>query len=74
VRKANPHARDDRCPPLPGRRPATGPRRPTPARRDFLDRYEVHQIGGRTNLEYWIPAEDLDTLNENMIDVVAKYR
>jgi len=43
----------------------------------FLDRYEVHQVGGRTILEYWIPAEDLDELNANIvgtIDVVAEYR
>src|SRR5256885_1593523 len=44
-------------------------------RRDFLDRYEVHQVGGQTILEYWIPAGDRDALNENMvgpIDVVAE--
>jgi hypothetical protein len=46
-------------------------------RRDFLDRFEVHQVGGQTILEYWIPAEDLDALNDNIvgtIDVVAEYR
>jgi hypothetical protein len=46
-------------------------------RRSFLDTYEVHQVGGRTILEYWIPAEDLDELNANIIgtiDVVAEYR
>jgi hypothetical protein len=46
-------------------------------RRDFLDRYEVHQVGGQMILEYWIPAEDLDALNEHIvgtIDVVAQYR
>ncbi len=46
-------------------------------RRDFLDRYEVHQVSGRTILEYWIPAEDLDAFNENIvgtIEVVAEYR
>jgi hypothetical protein len=25
-------------------------------RRSFPDRYEVRQVGGRTILEYWIPA------------------
>lgn len=43
----------------------------------FLDEYEVHQVGGRTILEYWIPAEDLKELNANIvgtIDVVAEYR
>ncbi len=46
-------------------------------RSDFLDGYEVHQVGGQTILEYWIPAEDLERLNDNIvgtIDVVAEYR
>lgn len=29
-------------------------------RKSFLDRYDVHQVGGQTILEYWIPAEHLD--------------
>jgi hypothetical protein len=33
-------------------------------RKSFMDRYEVHQAGGRTILEYWVPAEDLDDLNK----------
>ena len=28
----------------------------------FLDRYEAHQVGGQTILEYWKPAEDLEEL------------
>jgi hypothetical protein len=46
-------------------------------RKAFLDRYEVHQVGGRTILEYWIPAEDLNDFNDNIvgtIEVVAEYR
>ena len=45
-------------------------------RRSFLDRYDVHQVGGRTILEYWIPAEDLAELNANIvgpIELVAEY-
>ena len=44
--------------------------------RDFLDRYEVHQVGGQTILEYWIPAEDLEDLNDHIvgpIEVVARF-
>jgi hypothetical protein len=43
----------------------------------FLDRYEVHQVGGRTILEYWIPADDLDEFNTNIVGtiyVVGEYR
>jgi hypothetical protein len=37
---------------------------PVPVRRDFLDRYEVHQVGGRTILEYSVPAKDLDAFSD----------
>ena len=46
-------------------------------RRDFLDQYQVQQAGGRENLEYWIPAEDLGPFNEAIIgeiEVVAEFR
>jgi hypothetical protein len=33
----------------------------------LLDGYEVHQVGGQTILEYWIPAEDLDRFNEHIV-------
>ena len=43
----------------------------------FLDGYEVHQVGGETILEYWIPAEDLSAFNSNIIgsiEVIAEFR
>jgi hypothetical protein len=45
-------------------------------RKSFLDRYDVQQVGGNTILEYWIPAEDLEELNDNivgMIEEVARF-
>jgi hypothetical protein len=39
-------------------------------RKDFLDRYDVHQVGGQTILEYWIPAEDLDEFNANIVGLI----
>ncbi len=45
--------------------------------KSFLDRYDVHQAGGETILEYWISADDLDELNDNIVGtiaVVAEYR
>lgn len=42
----------------------------------YLDQYEVHQVGGQTILEYWIPAEELDTFNSHIIgkiEVVATF-
>jgi hypothetical protein len=44
--------------------------------RSFLDRYQVQEAGGRTHLEYWIPAEDLDAFNAALvgeIEVVAEF-
>ena len=46
-------------------------------RQQFLDHYEIQRVGGRDILEYWIPAEDLDEFNRNivgLIEVVAEYR
>jgi hypothetical protein len=42
----------------------------------YLDRYDVQQAGGRDILEYWIPAEDLDEFNRNIvggIEVVRRF-
>ncbi len=46
-------------------------------RRDFIRNFDVHQVGGRTAVEYWIPAEDLESLNANIvgrIEVIREYR
>lgn len=36
-------------------------------RASFLQNYTVHRVGARVHHEYWIPAEDLDTLNDNIV-------
>lgn len=44
--------------------------------KDFLDNYERKIVGGKTHEEYWIPAEDLDEFNENIvgkIEVTAEF-
>jgi hypothetical protein len=46
-------------------------------RRSFLGGYEAQQVGGREHVEYWIPAEDLEAFNDNIvgvIEVVSEYR
>jgi hypothetical protein len=43
----------------------------------YLASFEVHQVGGDTILEYWIPAEDLDEFNRHIvgrIEVVDEFR
>jgi hypothetical protein len=46
-------------------------------RADFLRRYEVQIVGGSEHAEYWIPAEELEEFNRNIvgeIEVIAEYR
>ncbi len=46
-------------------------------KKDFMDKYEVHQVGGSKHTEWWIPAEDLQALNEAIvgtIEVIGEYR
>jgi hypothetical protein len=46
-------------------------------RKEFLDNYEIKVVGGRTHEEYWIPAEDLEEFNRNIvgkIEVVAEFK
>ncbi|KOG34193.1 hypothetical protein [Streptomyces resistomycificus] len=33
----------------------------------FLGRYPVRQVGGRTILELWVPAEELDEFNAHVV-------
>jgi hypothetical protein len=43
----------------------------------FLNGYSIHTVGGRVCQEYWIPAEDLEEFNQNIIgqiEVIAEYR
>lgn len=45
-------------------------------KKDFMDRYPIHQVGGKTHLEWWIPARDLEDLNANLaglIEVIGEY-
>jgi hypothetical protein len=46
-------------------------------RNSFMDRYQVHKVGGAMHTEWWIPSEDLDDLNDNivgLIEVIGTYR
>jgi len=35
--------------------------------KSFLDRYQAQKVGGKDILEYWIPAEELEALNTNIV-------
>lgn len=46
-------------------------------RKKFIDRYEVKIVGGATHEEYWIPAEELEEFNRNivgLIEVISEFR
>lgn len=36
----------------------------------FMDRYEIHTVGAAHNTEWWIPAEELDELNDNIVGTI----
>ncbi len=45
-------------------------------RKAFMDRYPVHTVGAAIHTEWWIPAEDLEALNDNIvgtIDVIHEF-
>lgn len=35
-----------------------------------MDRYSVHQVGAAHHTEWWIPAEDLEELNDNIVGII----
>lgn len=38
--------------------------------KSFMDRYEIHQVGAAVHTEWWIPAEDVEAMNDNIIGLV----
>lgn len=38
---------------------------------DYLNNFEVQQVGGQTILEYWIPAEDLGEFNTHLVGQIV---
>jgi len=46
-------------------------------REAFMDRYDQQKVGGAIHTEWWIPAEELEELNDNivgLIEVIGEYR
>ena len=45
-------------------------------RTDFLKQYDVQIVGGIQHKEYWVPAEELDEFNRNIvgkIEIIAEF-
>lgn len=46
-------------------------------KKTFMDKYDEQQVGGSHHTEWWIPAEELDELNKNIvgtIEVIGEYQ
>src|SRR5882724_13609216 len=41
---------------------------------EFLSRYEIHTVGDSHHREYWIPAADLPSFNENIAGISRFYQ
>jgi hypothetical protein len=39
-------------------------------RKAFIDRFRIHQVGASHHTEWWIPAEELEALNDNIVGLV----
>lgn len=42
-----------------------------------MDKYHVEKVGGNIHTEWWIPAEELENMNDNIvgdIEVIGEYR
>lgn len=39
-------------------------------RKSFLNKYEIKQVGSSYHTEYWIPSEDLEELNNNIVGII----
>ena len=45
--------------------------------KQFMDKYQIEQVGASHHTEWWVPAEDLDDLNNNivgLIEVIGEYK
>ncbi len=43
----------------------------------FMDRYQVQTVGARHHTEWWVPAEELEALNDNivgLIEVIGEFK
>ena len=46
-------------------------------RKSFMERYQQQRVGSKQHTEWWIPAEDLEELNDNIIgfiEVIGEYK
>jgi len=39
-------------------------------RASFMERYPIQQVGGGVHTEWWIPAEELEAMNDNLVGLI----
>jgi hypothetical protein len=37
---------------------------------DFMQRYQVQTVGGSQHTEWWVPAEELEEFNDNIVGTI----
>ena len=42
--------------------------------RAFMARYSVRQVGAAHHTEWWVPSEELETLNDNIVGLIEVIR
>lgn len=42
--------------------------------RDFVARYDVHRVGAERHTEWWIPADELEELNDHIVGRIEVIR
>lgn len=39
-------------------------------KKSFMDRYSIQKVGGSIHTEWWIPSEELEELNSNIVGLI----
>jgi hypothetical protein len=39
-------------------------------KKSFMDCYRIQQVGGSNHTEWWIPADELEELNDNIVGLI----
>lgn len=39
-------------------------------RTSFMERYPIQKVGGALHTEWWIPADDLEEMNDNLVGLI----
>jgi hypothetical protein len=37
---------------------------------EYLERFQIQKVGGKSHLEYWIPAEELQEFNRHIVGAI----